>query len=400
QGTRGIAILYRTNFQSRQFEEALRRLSIKYRLVGGLSFYQRKEIKDAIAFLRVARNPDDEVSLTRIINEPPRGIGSTTIGSVFELSRSRGITLWQAILTGLEENYFPARSHLALQRFVELVKGWQKALQKPLHMALDTVLQESGYISALREEDSEEADSRLLNLQELTTVAGDYEDENDPLQSFLDHAALRSDIDDYDAQAPVTLMTLHNAKGLEFPIVYLAGLEEGLFPHSRSIEEDDLEEERRLCYVGLTRAQRQLHLSYSRRRRFFGRQGNELNKPSRFLSEIPAELLEVAGLHRGFERSYTTPSFLSSAPPNRPSRPYEGKTYNSVESVKNFLEERGQAKGVKGIVAGGLIVHEKFGTGKVLSVEPKSDGDIKITVQFPGKGIKKMLQRYANLKPL
>jgi DNA helicase-2/ATP-dependent DNA helicase PcrA len=383
-GVVGIAVLYRTNFQSRQFEEVFRRLSIPYRLVGGVSFYHRKEVRDALAYLRVARNPEDNVSLERILNEPPRGIGQVTRDRLRQLADEKALSLWGALQHSLRENLFPGRAHLALKTFAELVNAFQKALDLPLYLALETILDKSGYMETFRKEDSESSENRVLNIQELITVARDYSDGEGALQSFLDQAALYSDIDEFDSS---------------FPVVFLAGCEEGLFPHSRAIGENDLEEERRLCYVGLTRAQKKLYLSYCHRRRFFGRESNELNQPSRFLSEIPVKLLETAWGQSGqmILNRANQPAFFSSQAlrsPAKPKKGYTGKTYNSVESVKAAL---GARAGRTGFVSGALVTHGKFGKGKILKVEDTGT-DLKITVQFPGLGIKKLLQSFAKLK--
>jgi DNA helicase-2/ATP-dependent DNA helicase PcrA len=262
---------------------------------------------------------------------------------------------------------------------------------------LDKILRESGYFASLEESDSEQAQNRLLNLKELLNLAREYSDIPDSVTEFLDHVALRSEADDYDETASVTLMTLHNAKGLEFPVVFLTGCEEGLFPHSRSINENDLEEERRLCYVGLTRAQKKLYVTYSRRRRFFGRDSEERNQPSRFLEEIPSRLIQRA---QSAELPYSPrPVFLDGSTLRSPDRkrPYSGKTYNSVDSVKDFLTKRPAIKRGQRFYSGALVAHDKYGKGKILNVEPSGD-DFKITVQFPGLGIKKFRESYAKLR--
>jgi DNA helicase-2/ATP-dependent DNA helicase PcrA len=399
EGVRGLAVLYRTNFQSRQFEEALRRRSISYRLIGSVSFYQRKEVRDALAYLRVLLNPDDDVSLGRILNEPPRGLGSTTRNRLVEMASERRLSLWNAIRLAVEERMFPARAHLALQEFLDIFAACRIDEGQPaLHDTLKALLERSGYIAALQKEDSEESAGRLGNLQELLTVAKEHERSDESVQDFLDQAALHADTDDLDESADVTLMTLHNAKGLEFPVVFLAGMEEGLFPHSRSIAGNDLEEERRLCYVGMTRARRRLYLSYSRRRRFYGRDSDELNLPSRFLHEIPPELIEPNVSTRGYDHHPRQLGVSSLIQPQRTRRTFEGPTYNSVESIRQVLEEKQQKPQQAGaIVSGSRILHEKFGEGRVLQVELSGD-DLKVTVLFPGVGIKKLLQSYANLK--
>ena len=411
EGTRGIAVLYRTNFQSRQFEEAFRRLDIPYKLVGSVSFYRRKEVRDALAYLRLALNRADDVSLTRILNEPPRGIGQVTRSRILRLASDETISVWDAIGRILEEGSLGGRAHRALKAFVELIDRCGETTRFPLHVALEKILEASGYMEHLRSEASEESSNRMLNIQELITVAREQAGGRETWQEFLDQAALHAEIDEVDEKADVTLMTLHNAKGLEFPVVFLAGCEEGLFPHSRSVAENDVEEERRLCYVGLTRAQKRLYLSYSRRRRFYGRDSDELNQPSRFLQEIPSQLIEnryAPGFFGG--RSHEEPVFLRAAslesplPGSGSSRAktrqvFAGKTYNSAESMKRALAERIPAQRRSGgLVEGSIIVHEKFGKGKILKIEPAGE-DLKVTVRFPSHGTKKLLQSYARLKP-
>ncbi len=396
QGEKGLAVLYRTNFQSRQFEESFRRFEIPYKLIGGISFYQRREVKDALAYLRMAINPNDNVSFLRIMNRPPRGIGKVTEDRLHGKARDEKTTLWEALRKGIEENTFPGRTHLVLERFFKLICECQNFLELPLYLALEKILEASGYISALRSEDSEEAHNRTLNLEELIVLAKENAEQGYTFQEFLDHAALRSEADDYDESAAVSLMTLHNAKGLEFPIVFLVGCEEGLFPHSRSVAENDLEEERRLCYVGLTRAQKKIYLTYSRLRRFFGREGEEMNLPSRFLQEIPEHLMRVSSGPFPV-REFVQPSANLGGYLQRENRTETGfvKTHDSVESVQGFLSKLSQKK--SRFISGARIVHEKFGYGRILRVQDTGD-DLKLTVQFPGLGIKRLLQSYAKLK--
>lgn len=400
RGVHPLAVLYRTNFQSRQIEEALRRLDIDYRLVGGVSFYNRKEVKDAIAYLRTALNPSDDVALTRIINEPNRGIGQVTFDALFQTASLEGISLWNAIELVLQEQTLAARSSAALDRFRNLVFSCRKHLALPLHLVLEKILGSSGYLQALQDQGSDEAHDRLLNLKELVTVAEEHAAQGRTLLDFLDHAALRSDLDDFDQNARVTLMTLHNAKGLEFPVVFLAGCEEGLFPHGRSVAEGDVEEERRLCYVGMTRAQKKLYLTYSRSRRLFGRDSEGINEPSRFLHEVPESLTEV-GTRFGSNLGRPPGAAAGYKHPMRRSGSYPGKTYDSAESVRRFLSEReGAGKpSFSEIAAGAIVMHDDFGKGRVLKVEEGSQG-LKVTVQFPGLGIKKLLQSYARLRPV
>jgi DNA helicase-2/ATP-dependent DNA helicase PcrA len=400
EGETRIAVLYRTNFQSRQFEESLNRLELSYRLVGSLSFYQRKEVKDALAFLRLARNPDDDVSLGRILNEPPRSIGQVSRDRIRSLGTKQNCSMWEAIQSGLQGNLFPARTHQALTRFSQMVEKLRDYTRLPLYMALQKTLEETGYVGTLKKQDSEESTSRLLNLQELVSLAREHGEGESAYQDFLDHAALYAETDEYDPDAPVTLMTLHNAKGLEFPVVFLVGCEEGLFPHSRAVVDNDLEEERRLCYVGMTRAQKQLYLCYSQNRRFFGQEGHSITQPSRFLQELPPQLCTTVSPSGYRSTAYQGAVHLRGDRLQMPQdrrKQYEGQTYNSVDRVKQFLESRsGRPSGAR-FAAGARVLHSKYGTGRVLNVERTND-DLKITVQFPGIGIKKMLQRIAKLE--
>ena len=397
-GTKGLAVLYRTNFQSRQFEEALRRLDVPYKLIGGVSFYHRREVKDALAYLRVVANPDGNVSLLRIINRPARGIGQRTLDQLQKRAQENNTSLWEALVKGLEDNSFSGRAHLTLNRFFELISQCRPFLELPLHLTLEKILEASGYVTHLKGEDSEEAHNRILNLEELINLCRENGEQGYTLQEFLDHATLRSEADDYDESAQVSLMTLHNAKGLEFPVVFLVGCEEGLFPHSRSVAEDDLEEERRLCYVGLTRAQKTIYLTYSLRRRFFGRETEEMNRPSRFIQEIPEHLLN---LHT-FSPSPGTESWASRKTPLRGKMSGAKpplRTYDSAKSVRGFLDELSHKKGASrgGLISGARIVHDKFGYGTILRVENTGE-DLTVTVKFPRLGIKKLLQSYAKLK--
>ncbi|MFB3904406.1 MAG: ATP-dependent helicase [Acidobacteriota bacterium] len=377
-----VAVLYRTNFLSRQLEDALRRLQIPYRLLGGVSFYSRREVKDALAYLRAVRNPDDDIALGRIINEPPRGIGKTTLDRLWEKARQKHQSLWRTIKQSLASQELPGRAHLALEKFSSLIEACAAVLKSPLDQALRGVLQASGYIAALEKEGTEEAKERLLNLQELVTVASEHVRQGLGITDLLDNAALYSDTDEYDQNAAVLLMTLHNAKGLEFPIVFIIGCEEGLLPHSLSGEGDDLEEERRLCYVGLTRAQKKIYLTFSKRKRFSRGEVFEKGKPSRFLAELPQHLL----------RDLSAPTFQSA---RLSSGAWPSRTYNTPDSVRRFLAQKKGAPG--GFVKGALVEHHDFGRGRVLDVQESGD-DLKITVQFPDIGIKKLLQKYAKLK--
>ena len=270
-----VAVLYRTNAQSRQIEEALRRYGRKYIVVGGFSFYQRAEVKDVIAYLRVLLSPQDTISLLRIINTPARGIGRTTIEQIEQYALTHELALWTALERMLEERLFPARAEAALSAFQKMMKELADGIEtRPPAETLNALLDQTGYRKMLMDEGTEESASRMANLDELLNAAADAAERGESLRDFLDHAALVSDADSVDDRAPVSLLTMHNAKGLEFPVVFIAGMEEGLFPHSRSINSGDalqMEEERRLCYVGMTRARKKLYLSWARYRRRFRR---------------------------------------------------------------------------------------------------------------------------------
>ena len=534
------AVLYRTNSQSRLFEEAMRRYQLKYNVVGGFSFYERAEIKDMISYLKVVENPDDSVSLLRVINTPVRGIGKTTIEILERLALETGLSLWGAIGQAVEGQLLPLRAVQALKNFRELVddarsmragtyveklgedaaqaattqsadddqtafvpsafdepeneatefdplafdfgddystgeapsagsrqtdrrstesepddnnSGAEGTSVEPAERAagpfrvpgeaantaeiLKFLIDRTGYIKQLEEEDTSDAYSRIENLRELVNAAMDSKDRGETLDEFLDHAALVSDTDAYDDRAQVTLMTLHSAKGLEFPLVFLCGLEEGLFPHSRTLlEPDDIEEERRLCYVGMTRAMDTLVLTRAAYRRRYGTDLPEASIPSRFLDEVPAQLVEEIGAQRrSAANSFSSEGFSRnevSAPHDRESSHYSyededqstswaarnrsarqakpapaGKSYNSIENIAEFFASRGKKfklpkpvgaqKGTIGFRPGQKVRHPKYGEGTVYQREGDGE-DAKITVQFPRFGLKKLVEKYAQLE--
>ncbi|NES41581.1 UvrD-helicase domain-containing protein [Moorena sp. SIO2C4] len=291
-----FAILYRTNAQSRAFEDVLIRADILYTVVGGFKFYDRKEIKDALAYLRAIANPSDTVSLLRIINTPRRGIGQTTINNLVAAAQELGVPLWEIISDETSVHTFAGRSAKAVKKFAQLISQWQEQLEERSALEiLKGIMEESGYIGDLRNKGTEEAENRLENIVELFNAVLQFQEENEEtsLEGFLANATLASDMDNLEeGKKAVSLMTLHSAKGLEFPIVFLVGLEQGLFPHSRSLRDPvALEEERRLCYVGITRAQEQLFLSHAHERRFYG--NREPANRSQFLKELPSELIET-----------------------------------------------------------------------------------------------------------
>ncbi len=389
-----VAILYRTNSQSRQIEEALRRYGRKYIVVGGFSFYQRAEVKDILAYMKVLVSPQDSISLLRIINTPARGIGRTTIEQMEQYALARQLSLWTALERMLEEHAFPGRAEAALSAFHRMILELSSGVEtRPIADTLAGAIERTGYRKMLEEEGTEEARSRLGNLDELLNAAADASERGEGLRDFLDHAALVSDADSADERVPVSLLTMHNAKGLEFPVVFIAGLEEGLFPHSRSLDsESAMEEERRLCYVGMTRAETKLYLSWARYRRRFGGGMPEVSLPSRFLKEVPANLIERVRGDQGhvdlFAERYQV---RESAQRNL----YTGKTYNSVENIRQFFSEKGMP--VPQGISNPLPVHAKYGRGTVLRLEGSGE-DTKLTVSFPGYGLKKLIAKYAGIK--
>ncbi|MGA2981387.1 MAG: UvrD-helicase domain-containing protein [Terriglobales bacterium] len=528
--TARAAVLYRTNSQSRLFEEAMRRYQLKYHVVGGFSFYERAEIKDLISYLKVIQNPDDSVSLLRVINTPVRGIGKTTIEMLERLALETGLSMWGAAGEAITRQLLPARALAALKSFRELIEDGRAMLagtfvervEETAEVASDEsatglraagrpraavptqdeesdtdfdpgnfsfdfaasdatdeddspsaneahdeaiegfrapgaaantgeilkfLIDRTGYIKQLEDEDTPESYSRIENLRELVNAAMDSRDRGETLDQFLDHAALVSDADQYDEHAQITLMTLHAAKGLEFPLVVLAGMEEGLFPHSRTmLEPDSIEEERRLCYVGMTRAMDTLILSRAVYRRRYGTDMPEASVPSRFLEEVPSQLVEeLGGSRRGTGREGT--GRVGTGALARPAGPFDSargrlrpagaesthysyededqsaawnparvkpKTatplanYNSIGNIAEFFASRGkkfnvpkmlpeEPKGRRGFRPGQKVKHPKYGEGTVFQREGDGE-DAKITVQFPRFGLKKLVERYAQLE--
>jgi DNA helicase-2/ATP-dependent DNA helicase PcrA len=516
------AVLYRTNSQSRLFEEAMRRYQLKYHVVGGFSFYERSEIKDMISYLKVIHNVDDSISLLRVINTPVRGIGKTTIETLERVALETGVSLWRALSETIKRQLLPQRALAALKSFKRLIEDGramlagtfverleeslepgplpasdeaapqneipepdadisfdftdgenisfdfgtpdlappaetfdapeagegarstqpQQAEAEPGFRApgeaantakiLKFLIDRTGYIKQLEEEDTPEAYSRIENLRELVNAAMDSRDRGETLDQFLDHAALVSDADAYDERAQITLMTLHAAKGLEFSLVFLCGLEEGLFPHSRTfLQPDDIEEERRLCYVGMTRAMDTLVLTRAVYRRRYGTDLPEASVPSRFLEEVPAGLVEELGGSRRKRESSRTRVSVPYEPekqshyayededqsnanwtaPNQPRTPastYSGRSYNSIDNIAEFFASRGkkfsvpktlveEPKGKKGFRPGQKVRHPKYGEGTVYHREGEGE-EAKITVQFPRFGLKKLVEKYAQLE--
>jgi DNA helicase-2/ATP-dependent DNA helicase PcrA len=536
------AVLYRTNSQSRLFEEAMRRYGLKYKVVGGFSFYERSEIKDMISYLKVIQNPDDSISLLRVINTPTRGIGKGTIDTLEGLALETGLSLWGALGEAIRRQLLPQRALAALKTFQQLIVDAQAMLAgtfveqlsesaepeqpvwgqppsavqrgealfasadpddsvsddaaafdptefentafdfggaytggdpdssagvppavvqeneraprplQPEPLASDSfpaatvstadilkfLIDRTGYIRLLEAEDTPEAFSRIENLRELVNAAADSRDRGESLDQFLDHAALIADTDDYDARSQITLMSLHAAKGLEFPLVFLSGLEEGLFPHSRTmLQPDDVEEERRLCYVGMTRAMDQLILTRAVYRRRYGTDLPEASVPSRFLEEVPAPLIEELGrrrttgmstarvgagnsparshsddhtsTHYSYEDEDQSAAWKRpgiAAARQKPTAP--AKPYNSIENIAEFFASRGkkftvpktapeEPTGKRGFRPGQKVRHPKYGEGTVYQREGEGE-EAKITVQFPRFGLKKLVEKYAQLE--
>ncbi|MGC2325821.1 MAG: UvrD-helicase domain-containing protein [Candidatus Sulfotelmatobacter sp.] len=544
------AVLYRTNSQSRLFEEAMRRYGLKYKVVGGFSFYERSEIKDLISYLKVIQNPDDSISLLRVINTPTRGIGKGTIDTLEHLALETGLSLWGALGEALRRQLLPQRALASLKSFQQLIEDGRAMLNGSFTEQLQESVQEgaalesssvsappppmwgqppsavqrgeaplssgeaddsttedatafdpteftnfsfdfgapelevdsdadkqpdasatqptasadsfpaptvstadllkflidrTGYIKLLEAEGTQEAFSRIENLRELVNAAADSRDRAETLDQFLDHAALIADTDDYDQRSQITLMSLHAAKGLEFPLVFLSGLEEGLFPHSRTmLNPDDIEEERRLAYVGMTRAMDQLILTRAVYRRRYGSDLPEASVPSRFLEEVPAPLIEELGTRRArvgaggvgttcvgrtllsdqsrsdehvsTHYSYEDEdqsaawqgraSATSRAIGPKPTAP--AKPYNSIENIAEFFASRGkkftvpktpveEPTGKRGFRPGQKVRHPKYGEGTVYQREGEGE-EAKITVHFPRFGLKKLVEKYAQLE--
>lgn len=418
-----VAVLYRTNAQSRQIEEALRRYGRKYVVVGGFSFYQRAEVKDILAYLKVLVSPQDSVSLLRIINVPARGIGRTTVEQIERYAIEHELPLWPALVEMLSQHAFPARAESSLAAFHRMIEELASGLDpRPVSEILQAIFDRTGYRKMLEEEGTEESRARLANLDELLNAAADASERGESVRDFLDHAALVSDADSADERAQVSLLTMHNAKGLEFPVVFIAGLEEGLFPHSRSLDSAAaMEEERRLCYVGMTRAETKLYLSWARYRRRYGGGQPEASTPSRFLKEVPAKLLDRVRGDQGHVDLYAERYEVRDAARRNL---YTGKTYNSVENIRQFFSERGMPapqglgkpaapapapasttrtapapvkKTGKKFGPGSTIEHAKYGRGTVIRLEGSGE-DTKVTVSFPGYGLKKLVAKYAGIK--
>ncbi len=376
-----FAVLYRTNAQTRVIEDVFMKSNIPYQLVGGTKFYERKEIKDIIAYLRLILNPNDDISLRRIINVPKRSIGATTVDKIAEYATSHGMSMFQAIsiadFLGLT-----ARATNSVIEFAEMIKNLNQMVEYlGVTELTEKILEQTKYIEELKKEKSLEAESRIENIKELLSVTLEFENKNEDksLSAFLTDIALVSDIDqlegDEDKLNGVTMMTLHSAKGLEFPIVFLAGVEEGIFPHNRAlVDESEMEEERRLAYVGITRAEQELYITHAASRMIFGK--TQMNKKSRFIDEIPQELIE--DLRKKEKQQYQAQMIQK----------------KSIYSMQNRSTPRSDWQ------VGDKAKHNKWGTGVVVAVKGEND-DQELQIAFPTPvGIKKLLARFAPIEKM
>ncbi|WP_409158671.1 DNA helicase II [Pectobacterium sp. B2J-2] len=368
------AILYRSNAQSRVLEEALLQQSMPYRIYGGMRFFERQEIKDALSYLRLIANRNDDAAFERVVNTPTRGIGDRTLDVVRQTARDRQLTLWQATRALLQEKVLAGRAAASLQRFIELIDALAyETSELPLHVQTDRVIKDSGLWSMYEQEKGEKGQARVENLEELVTATRQFsyqEEDQDlmPLQAFLSHAALEAGEGQADAnQDAVQLMTLHSAKGLEFPQVFIVGMEEGMFPSQMSLDEGGrLEEERRLAYVGVTRAMQKLTITYAESRRLYGKEA--YHRPSRFVGELPEECVEEVRLRASV------------------SRPVNHQRLGTPVTQNDSGYKLGQR-----------VRHAKFGEGTIVNLEGSGD-HARLQVAFQGQGIKWLVAAYARLE--
>ena len=386
-----MAVFYRTNAQSRVLEEYLMRVGIPYKVVGGTRFYDRKEIKDAIGYLKAVANPADEVSVKRVLNTPKRGVGDTSVGKIDSFASMHGYTFMQA-LERADDAGVSGSAVKGIAGFLQFHQSWVLDIEKgPAHI-IETVLRDTGYIAELEDQRSVEAEGRIENLQELVGVARQFE----TVDEFLEQVSLVADTDSLDEDdSAVILMTMHSAKGLEFPAVFIIGMEDGLFPHLRALTDpDELEEERRLAYVGITRAEKQLFVSHAWSRLIFGQ--TQYNPPSRFIDEIPDELIEEAAGSRGKRRKLSS-TFGSSGT----SGSYSSRSERSRDEIVDAaMKPRGpQPTGAheSGLKTGDDIVHKKWGEGIILDIRGAGD-KAEATIRFPSVGEKTLLLAWAPLE--
>lgn len=387
-----FAILYRMNAQSSNIERTFIKSGISYRIIGGHRFYERKEIRDVIAYLSVINNPNDEVRLRRIINRPKRSIGDKTISKITEIAAQTGQSLLE-IIRHADEYSDLLRAALKLKKFANLIDGLIEASNNPdfsLHNLYQKVLEDIDYLENIKLE-KDDVDARIENINELLSNIIKYEQENGDsasLEGFLEEVSLMTDIDNYDNNAnAVTLMTMHSAKGLEFPVIFLPGFEEGIFPGTQSIyNPEELEEERRLAYVGITRAKKELYIINAETRMLFG--STSRNKPSRFSLEIPESLVEKTENKRAVQKTFNDIKLNYKAPVKSLSA--SARTFNHIEKHQNNASF---------FVAGDVVVHKVFGKGNVLSARPMGN-DTLLEINFDGVGNKKLMANYAKLEKI
>jgi DNA helicase-2/ATP-dependent DNA helicase PcrA len=406
-----VAVFYRTNAQSRVVEDALVAEGIPYRMVGGMRFYERMEIKDILAYLKALDNPADEVALKRVINTPPRGIGHTTVDRIAELAVQKGILFYDALTEAAKGGLLATGPRGKIAAFVEMLEGFKGAVNSSSLTGLASrIIQETGYAARLKNERSEEAEDRLANLQELLAALEEFErtSEEHTLSAFLEQVALVSDLEKGESgKEAATLMTLHSAKGLEFSMVFMIGMEERLFPHVRALEDNEqMEEERRLCYVGMTRARERLYLANAHRRRIFGQE--QYNFPSRFIADIPRDFLDLEEEYQpglGFGRQ--GPLTSDQRPVTSDQRKPFSSEAPSLHNLSAVLESEHESEignevrvvpdETEGIYIGMKVRHAKFGTGAIRKIEGKGE-DQKVIVWFNSVGPKKLLVRFAGLE--
>ncbi len=373
------AMLYRNNAQSRVLEEALIQAGLPYRIYGGMRFFERQEIRDALSYLRLMANRNDDAAFERVVNTPTRGLGDKTLETIRRAARDRGCTMWQASIAMLDEKVLSGRAAGALSRFIELITALEDdTLEMPLHEQADHVIKYSGLFAMYEQEKGEKSKARIENLEELVTATRQFEkpeeaEEMSLLTAFLTHAALEAGEGQADEfEDAVQLMTLHSAKGLEFPLVFMVGVEEGMFPSQMSAEEAGrLEEERRLCYVGMTRAMQKLYITYAEMRRLYGQ--DKYHKPSRFIRELPETCLDEVRMKAQVSRPSTSGRFSQTA-------------------VKENFNETGFSLGAR-------VMHPKFGEGTIINFEG-SGPQSRVQIAFNGEGIKWLVTAYAKLEKL
>ena len=415
-----FAILYRMNSQSRSIEDILRREDIPYKIIGGLKFYERKEIKDIIAYLRLIHNTSDNLSLIRIINEPKRGIGKTSLDNIESIANANNVSMYEVIKRadefGLNRVFGNTRDFISVIEELRNIKE-----TKSISELIKDTLTKTGYTKALENENTIEAENRIQNLDEFLTVAIEFEEQSadNSLSEFLEGITLSSDLDGMeDTDESVTLMTLHSAKGLEFPAVFLVGMEEGIFPGYKSIgEPQELEEERRLCYVGITRAKEKLFMTCSKQRTIFG--STSYNSVSRFIKEIPSNMLDgyeelesqnndrfgsndkYEWSYGNFNKSYGFNNSVTSYKSNEVA-PKAAASSFGFKSAESFLTNLNKPKNNSNVnldlyKAGVKVFHKKFGEGMISSVESEGD-DLKVDIQFEKAGHKRLMAKFAGLE--